>query len=136
MPSCPRSSPSRTRTWKSLLVHTLLVTKLPRGDRGPIYHFDDEVALKFYRLQKIAEGSIDLKAGEEQPITGPTSVGTGVARDDQIELSKLIDILNDRFGTEFRPGDQLFFDSSRNERWLIGLRQAAHANTVENSLRV
>ncbi len=110
-----------------------LVTKLPREDRGPIYHFDDEVALKFYRLQKIAEGAIDLKAGEEQPIAGPTSVGTGVARDDQIELSKLIDILNDRFGTEFRPGDQLFFDSIKEDAMAdSGLRQAAHANTLEN----
>jgi type I restriction enzyme R subunit len=110
-----------------------LVTKLPREDRGPIYHCDDEVTLKFYRLQKITEGSIDLKAGDQQPIAGPTSVGTGVARDDQIELSKLIDILNDRFGTEFRPGDQLFFDSIKEDAMAdSGLRQAAHANTLEN----
>ena len=27
-----------------------LLTKLPRGDHGPVYNFDDEVALKFYRL--------------------------------------------------------------------------------------
>jgi len=110
-----------------------LVTKLPRGDRGPIYHFDDEVALKFYRLQKIGEGAIDLKAGEQQPISGPTSVGTGAAGGEQVELSKLIDILNDRFGTEFRPGDQLFFDSIKEDAMAdSGLRQAAHANTLEN----
>jgi type I restriction enzyme R subunit len=110
-----------------------LLTKLPRGDRGPIYQFADEVALKFYRLQKISEGSIDLEAGKSEPISGPTSVGTGVARGDEIELSKLIDQLNERFGTEFKPGDQLFFDSIREDALADGnLRQAALANTMEN----
>ena len=32
-----------------------LLTKLPRKDFGPKYEFDDEVALKYYRLQKISE---------------------------------------------------------------------------------
>jgi len=111
----------------------LLLTKLPRGDRGPVYNFDDEVALKFYRLQKIGEGSITLNVGQQEPISGPTDVGTGTARSDQVELSKLIDILNDRFGTEFKPGDQLFFDSIREDA--LGnnaLRQAALVNTMEN----
>ena len=110
-----------------------LLTKLPRGDRGPLYNFDDDVALKFYRLQKIGEGSIQLQPGKQEPVSGPTSVGTGVARGDDIELSKLIDILNDRFGTDFRPGDQLFFESIREDAVANGgLRQAAMANTMEN----
>ena len=110
-----------------------LLTKLPRGDRGPVYQFDGDVALKFYRLQKIGEGSIDLEAGKAEPIPGPTSVGTGLAGGDEIELSKLIDQLNERFGTEFKPGDQLFFDSIREDAMADGnLRQAALANTMEN----
>jgi type I restriction enzyme R subunit len=110
-----------------------LLTKLPRGDRGPVYNFDDDVALKYYRLQKISEGSIQLEAGKDEPISGPTAVGTGQARGDNIELSKLIDILNDRFGTEFRPGDQLFFESIREDAVAdSALRQAAMANTMEN----
>jgi type I restriction enzyme R subunit len=110
-----------------------LLTKLPRGDRGPVYNFDDDVALKFYRLQKIGEGSINLEAGKAEPVSGPTAVGTGVVRGDEIELSKLIDILNDRFGTEFKPGDQLFFDSIREDAMAdSNLRQAALANTMEN----
>lgn len=50
-----------------------------------------------------------------------------------IELSKLINILNERFGTQFKLGDQLFFDSIREDA--VGdstLRQAALANTMEN----
>ncbi len=110
-----------------------LLTKLPRRGPGPIYHFDDEVALKYYRLQKISEGSIDLVKGKEETISAPTDVGTGVAHGDKIELSKLIDILNERFGTEFKPGDQLFFDSIREDALADNnLRQSALANTMEN----
>jgi len=110
-----------------------LLTKLPRGDRGPVYNFNDDVALKYYRLQKIGEGSIVMEPGARYEVSGPTSVGTGVARGDEIELSKLIDILNERFGTDFRPGDQLFFESIREDAVLDGnLRQAALANTMEN----
>ena len=39
-----------------------LLTKVPRDDRGPIYDFNEDVALKYYRLQKISEGSIQLGA--------------------------------------------------------------------------
>ena len=110
-----------------------LLTKLPRGDRGPVYNFDDDVALKFYRLQKISEGSISLEPGKQEPVSGPTAVGTGIARGEEIEFSKLIDILNERFGTEFKPGDQLFFDSTCEDAVAdTNLRQAAIANTMEN----
>jgi len=45
----------------------------------------------------------------------------------------LIDILNDRFGTEFKPADQLFFDSIREDAVADPeLRQVAVANTMEN----
>ena len=110
-----------------------LLTKLPRGDQGPAYRFDDEVALKYYRVQKISEGSIHLEAGKGGEVAGPTAVGTGIARGEQIELSKLIDILNERFGTDFKPGDQLFLDSIREDAVAdAGIRQAAMANTMEN----
>ena len=110
-----------------------LLPKLTRGDWGPVYHFDDEISLKYYRVQKISDGSITLESGESEPVSGPTEVGTGVARGEEIELSKLIDILNERFGTEFKPGDQLFFDSIREDAIADSrLRQAALVNTMEN----
>lgn len=66
-------------------------------------------------------------------MSGPTAVGTKAAQPDDIELSRLIDILNDRFGTEFKPGDQLFFDSIKEDALADSdLRQAAMANTLEN----
>lgn len=111
----------------------MLLTKMPKDARGPAHDFDDEVELEYYRLQKISEGSIPLQPGKQEPVSGPTDVGTSTAHDNDIELSKLIDILNDRFGTNFKPGDQLFFDSIREDAVVnSGLRQAALANTMEN----
>ena len=109
------------------------LTRLPRDDRGPLYHFDDDVSLAYYRLQKISEGSISMDAGGTYTVDGPTEVGTRTAHADEISLSQLIDILNERFGTEFKPGDQLFFDSVRADAVADpNLRQAALANTQEN----
>lgn len=110
-----------------------LHAKLPRRKSGPVYTFDDEVKLKYYRLQKISEGSISLRVGEAEPLKGPGDVGTGGTHEEYVELSQLIDILNDRFGTDFRPADQLFFDQIREEAAADEtLRQAAKVNTLEN----
>jgi type I restriction enzyme R subunit len=112
-----------------------LLNKLPPGDKGPEYHFDEEVALKFYRLQKIAEDvAIRLEKGEGEGIDGPTDVGTGALREkEKIKLSRLVDVLNERFGTDFKPADQLFFDSIKEDAAADTLiKQAALANTLEN----
>jgi len=108
------------------------IRRLPRPDTGPKYEFDDEVTLKYYKLQKISEGAIALESESDYPLDGPTDVGTATKRGPDIELSKLIDLLNERFGTEFKPADQLFFDqiqehAADNET----LRQAALANTID-----
>jgi type I restriction enzyme R subunit len=87
-----------------------LSAKLPRRRTGPAYEFDDEVRLEYYRLQKISEGSISLKEGTAKPLDGPKEVGSGALHDQPVALSRLIDVINDRFGTDFTPADQLFFD--------------------------
>jgi len=110
-----------------------LLTKIPRDNRGPVYRFEDDVKLKYYRLQKIHEGSIKLEKEKDGEVSGPTEVGTGVARGETIELSRLIDILNEKLGTDFKPGDQLFFDSLEEDAIAdTSLQQAALANTMEN----
>jgi type I restriction enzyme, R subunit len=109
-----------------------LLTKLPRTDNQTRVKIDDEVQLKYYRLEKISEGKIDLRVGEAAGLYGPTAVGTGQA-DELVQLSTLVDKLNERFGTEFTPADQLFFDQIR-ETAIVNdqLRQAASVNTIEN----
>jgi type I restriction enzyme R subunit len=60
-------------------------------------------------------------------------VGTGRAEDEKVELSTLIGKLNERFGTEFTPADQLFFDQiAESAVENDTLRAAAQANTLEN----
>jgi len=71
-------------------------------------------------------------AGEAEPLKGPTDVGTGQP-DEEVQLSTLVELLNERFGTEFTPADQLFFEQVRetaiaNEH----LQQAVMANSIEN----
>ena len=87
-----------------------LSSKLPRRRSKPGYGFDDKIRLEYYRLQKISEGSISLREGYAVRLDGPTEVGTGMVHEDPIPLSKLVDIINKRFGTDFNQADQLFFD--------------------------
>jgi len=110
-----------------------LLKKLPKPDGGPKYDFEDDVTLQYYRLQKISEGTIKLDPGEGGTVDGPTSVGTAEGKGPSISLGELITLLNERFGTEFKPADQLFFESIKEDAIAdSGLRQAAMANTMEN----
>ncbi|MGB5736437.1 MAG: type I restriction endonuclease subunit R, partial [Thiohalocapsa sp.] len=110
-----------------------LLAKLPPAGDGQGFVLDDEVALRFFRLQQMTEGSIDLAQGEAYPLKGPTDVGTGGVRDEPVSLSSLIDTLNERFGTDFTEADQLFFDqiraSAENDE---NIAEAARANNYAN----
>src|SRR5690606_24438076 len=91
-----------------------LLTKLPKRTDGPSQHLEEEIELQYYRLQKISEGQIDLTGRDGYPLKGSSDVGTG-HEDQKIKLSELIDILNERFGTDFTQADQLFFDQIQEE---------------------
>jgi len=109
-----------------------LALKLPKRKSGPGYHFDEEVELNYYRLQKISEGSINLHEGNANPLDGPLEVGSGMAHEEDVPLSRLIDLINARFGSELTEADQFFFDqiaeaASLNET----LRKAAKVNPVD-----
>ena len=113
-------------------VRNLLLKLPPPGD-GQAFVLDDEVALRFFRLQQMTEGSIDLSDGEADPLKGPTDVGTAHIKDEAMTLSSLIDRLNERFGTNFTDADQLFFDQIRasaenNEN----IAEAARANNLRD----
>lgn len=106
-----------------------LATKLPKRGAGPSYQFDDEVRLEYYRLQKISEGSISLNDGQANRLDGPSEIGTGVLHEEAVPLSRLIDVVNDRFGTDFNQADQLFFDQIVEAAISdAALRQAAAVN--------
>ena len=110
-----------------------LIAKLPPPGDGKAFALDDEVALRFFRLQQMTEGSIDLSDGEADPLKGPTDIGTARAPEEQVALSSLIDKLNERFGTAFTEADQLFFDQIRataeEDEKIV---EAARANNLAN----
>lgn len=110
-----------------------LLTKLPAREGAGEVHVEDEVDLQYYRLQKISEGKIDLTGGEPRALKGPSDVGTGQDGEDTIRLSELIDILNERFGTDFTQADQLFFDQIQEEAIESEtLRKAAATNSKDD----
>ncbi|WP_295885595.1 DEAD/DEAH box helicase family protein [uncultured Thiohalocapsa sp.] len=110
-----------------------LLAKLPPPGEGQGFVLDDEVALRFFRLQQMTEGYIDLAQGEAYPLKGPTDVGTGGVRDEPVALSSLIDTLNERFGTDFTEADQLFFDQIRaSAESDENIAEAARANNYSN----
>ena len=93
----------------------LLLTKLPKRDLSESMKLVDEVAMEYYRLQKIKEGSIDLISGEDGELDGLSEAGIKRAKEEKAALSEIIDVLNERFGTEFEEADRLFFEQIEAE---------------------
>lgn len=93
----------------------LLLTKLPKRDLSEIMKLTDEVALEYYRLQKIKDGGIDLTTGEEGALDGLSEAGIKRSKEEKALLSEIIDVLNERFGTEFEEADRLFFEQIEAE---------------------
>lgn len=110
-----------------------LMAKLPPPSDGQAFTLDNEIALRYFRLQQMTEGSIDLGQGEAYPLKGPTDVGTSGVREEPVTLSSLVEKLNERFGTDFTEADQLFFDqitaSAENNENIV---EAAKANNLPN----
>ncbi|WP_051822750.1 type I restriction endonuclease subunit R [Desulfonatronum thiodismutans] len=110
-----------------------LLAKLPPPGDGQAFALDDEVALRYFRLQQMTEGSIDLGEGEAYPLKGPTDVGTSCVMEGPVTLSSLVEKLNERFGTNFTEADQLFFDqisaSAEDNEKIV---EAAKANNLPN----
>jgi type I restriction enzyme R subunit len=60
-------------------------------------------------------------------------VGTGRIEDEQVLLSRIVDVLNERFGTEFTNADELFWDQVGADATADeALRDAGEANTIDN----
>jgi type I restriction enzyme R subunit len=85
-------------------------------DRGAtIVKLGDEVALQYYRLERVFSGAIVLTDGDPQYIKSPTEVGTGKPKDEKAPLSEIIEVLNERFGTQFSEEDRLFFEQIKEK---------------------
>jgi type I restriction enzyme R subunit len=66
-------------------------------------------------MERIFSGSIKIAEGEAQGVKSPTDVGTGKAKDEKAPLSEIIEVLNERFGTQFTEEDRLFFQQIKEK---------------------
>jgi type I restriction enzyme R subunit len=93
----------------------LLQMRLPKRDLTENLQIADEIALEYYRLQMIKEGSIELQKGENGELSGVTEAGLTRPKEGEAPLSEIIDVLNERFNTKFEEADKLFFDQIEAE---------------------
>jgi type I restriction enzyme R subunit len=117
-----------------------LLPHLPMERDTSIVKLGDEVGLQYYRLQRIFSGAIELREGEgEYGVKSPTDVGSGKAKDEPAPLSEIIEVLNERFGTNFTEEDRLFFEQIKekatNHPQVIQLRQANPFDKFQLGLR-
>ncbi|MFP7754512.1 type I restriction endonuclease subunit R [Thermodesulfobacteriota bacterium B35] len=109
-----------------------LLPHLPQERDKTIVKIGDEVALQYYRLERVFSGAIEVREGEAGYVKSPTDVGTGKAEEEKAPLSEIIEVLNERFGTEFSEEDRLFFQqikekACKNEQVV----QTARANPLD-----
>jgi len=93
----------------------LLLPHLPLSLDNTLIKVGDEVELQYYRLERVHSGAIQLQEGEQQYVKGPTDVGTGKGVDEKVPLSEIIQVLNERFGTQFSEEDRLFFEQIKEK---------------------
>jgi type I restriction enzyme R subunit len=110
-----------------------LLKKLPRVPQNNVYKIGDEVSLEYYRLQKIAEHNIVMESQGVYELDGGGQAGIRLTKEEEANLSEIIEVLNKKFHTEFNTADKLFFDQIEEELVVhSGLKEQAQNNPIEN----
>ncbi len=109
-----------------------LLRKLPKKPNERLY-LADEVALEYYRNQKVFEGQIQLETQGRVDIDPPQHAGGAAPEEEKERLSSIIDRMNEKFGTDFDPQDklsrdQLVEDMVQDEE----LKERAKNNSIDN----
>lgn len=118
---------------KMYIYLTYLLRKLPRERRDKDVYLADDVALEYYRNQKVFEGRIELeKTGGVELDPQKHGIG-GTVEDEKVRLSLIVDKLNERFGTQFTETDLLSREQVKEDMLNDeDIRQKAQNNTKEN----
>jgi type I restriction enzyme R subunit len=110
-----------------------LLKKLPRTNQNDKFKLGDEVSLEYYRLQKIAEHNIVMESRGVYELEGGGQAGIRLTKEEEANLSEIIEVLNKKFQTEFNTADKLFFDQIEEELVVHGgLKEQAQNNPIEN----
>jgi type I restriction enzyme R subunit len=117
---------------EALYLATRALLALLPTDRGGMLDLGSEVELTHLRLEQTSQGSLtpDHGLGELKAIYS----GKGpVDEPEKAHLSKIVDVLNERFGLQLTLADQLFFDQLE-ATWLDDpqLAAQARANPIQN----
>jgi len=109
----------------------------PAIDRFKALRKENEAEAEVWRTKLVALRNLYVFLSQIIPyydsdLDGPNAVGTTVLRENAVALSEVIDIINNRFGTDFNQADQLFFDqiieAATNS---AELQQAAQVNSAD-----
>ena len=110
-----------------------LLTKLPKVDYTERLKLDNEVALEYYRLQKIAEGDLVLQVQGEQELDPVTEAGISRPKDEKDRLSNIIMLLNEKYDFDFTDQDRLYFEQIEQALYENNeLKIRAKNNPIEN----
>ena len=92
-----------------------LLPHLPSDKTTTVVKPEDDVALSYYRLERCFSGVIDLDSGDKIDVKSPTDVGSRKEKDKEAPLSSIIEVLNQRFHTDFKEEDRLFFEQIKEK---------------------
>ena len=110
-----------------------LLTKLPKVDYTERLKLDNEVALEYYRLQKIAEGDLVLQVQGKHELDPITEAGIAREKEEKDKLSNIINLLNEKYGTDFTEADRLYFEQIEQALYENeDLKIRAKNNPIEN----
>lgn len=108
-----------------------LLRKLPKRVSDQIYLADD-VALEYYRSEKVFEGSISLETKGQVDLDPTKHAGSGAPEEETEKLSSIIERMNEKFGTDFTHGDKLMNEMEKHMQANEDIKEAARNNTYEN----
>jgi len=110
-----------------------LLTKLPKVDYTERLKLDNEVALEYYRLQKIAEGDLVLQVQGKHELDPVTEAGIAREKEEKDKLSNIISLLNDKYNFDFTDQDRLYFEQIEQALFENDeLKVRAKNNPIEN----
>ena len=110
-----------------------LLTKLPKIDYTERLKLDNEVALEYYRLQKIAEGDLVLQIQGKHELNPVTEAGISREKEEKDKLSNIISLLNEKYNFDFTDQDRLYFEQIEQALYENDdLKIRAKNNPIEN----
>ena len=109
-----------------------LLPKLKINDPNEEVDIKDDVELQYFRIQRNASASINLDDGSIEEVKTHTTTKIGKRKEEELPLSDIIEILNERFATDFTEADRLFLqqvaDIAAGDE---GIKETALANPLD-----